>query len=580
MSNENNKMQVDIENLFKQNANDLSSIKELYRKLKEIEDKISQIKYIDTTLSKKLQKDYEKLKKQITDENFQLQINSKIDNVKTELKAQLNAEINEVDLQLSKKANLEDLGQPTQEQVNNWLNSNPQATTTVVDNSITDRKINNKSELFKLTEVIKENCIDNETSNAEYLIGSEDKGATSGVYGVHGFCIPFICNDEIKEYDSFIIKNIEVDNTEDIVLTFGIRKYATEKYDNDLGEDLYTLNKTINLSGETSIKIDLENDTWSKLDNSSVYMFVVYAKSKDGSSFIQLNQHYTTIENKTDNIFNVDFNEYTPQGLQKRVIGSTEYVLQMKYMDNTAPFVGFIKKGESTYNYNKIFINKKSEPLKGKKIAFLGDSLTWGFNGAVAWEQVEKPISVLVAELTGATCINYGISGSTLSGDGSTTDKTDGHILGINPMNLRIKNIDNVDAIFCMGGTNDFATDRKVPVGRMEDTNNLTFYGGLDTIIKHIGNEKPRIKLIIGTPPRRAEETANMYGNTLIDYVNAVKEKCKYYSINCVDLYNKGNWLYRSSKWREIYSPDGLHGTQELYNNYAILIANELIKIL
>ena len=351
MSNENNKVQVDIENLFKQNGNDLSSIKELYRKLKEIEDRITQIKYIDTTLTKKLQKDYEKLKKQITDENFQLQINSKIDNVKTELKAQLNAEINEVDLQLSKKANLEDLGQPTQEQVNNWLDSNPQATTTVVDNSITDRKINNKSELYKLTEVIKENCIDSEISNVEYLIGSRDEGATSGAYGVHGFCIPFICNDKIKEYDSFIIKNIEVDTAEDIVLTFGIRKYATGKYDNDLGENLYTLNKTINLSGETSIKIDLENDTWSKLVNSSVYMFVVYAKSKDGSSFIQLNQHYTTIENKTDDIFNVNFNNYKPQGLQKRVIGSTEYVLQLNYMDNATPFVGFIKKGESNYNY-------------------------------------------------------------------------------------------------------------------------------------------------------------------------------------------------------------------------------------
>ena len=38
MSNKNNKMQVDIDNLFKQNVNDLSSIKELYTKLKEVED--------------------------------------------------------------------------------------------------------------------------------------------------------------------------------------------------------------------------------------------------------------------------------------------------------------------------------------------------------------------------------------------------------------------------------------------------------------------------------------------------------------------------------------------------------------
>ena len=36
-----NKHEVDIDTLFKQNENDLVSIKELYRKLKEIEKKIS-----------------------------------------------------------------------------------------------------------------------------------------------------------------------------------------------------------------------------------------------------------------------------------------------------------------------------------------------------------------------------------------------------------------------------------------------------------------------------------------------------------------------------------------------------------
>ena len=79
MTKENNKMQVDIENLFKQNVNDLSSIKELYRKLKEVEEKISQIKYIDSTLAYKLKKEYEKLKKIILDENVQVQLDNKID---------------------------------------------------------------------------------------------------------------------------------------------------------------------------------------------------------------------------------------------------------------------------------------------------------------------------------------------------------------------------------------------------------------------------------------------------------------------------------------------------------------------
>ena len=79
MTKENNKMQVDIENLFKQNVNDLSSIKELYRKLKEVEEKILQIKYIDSALTKKLKKEYEKLKKIILDENIQIELNNKIE---------------------------------------------------------------------------------------------------------------------------------------------------------------------------------------------------------------------------------------------------------------------------------------------------------------------------------------------------------------------------------------------------------------------------------------------------------------------------------------------------------------------
>ena len=85
MSNENNKMQVDIENLFKQNVNDLSAIKELYRKLKEVEEKFSQIKYIDSTLANKLKKDYEKLKKIILDENAQATLSNDIEKVETKL---------------------------------------------------------------------------------------------------------------------------------------------------------------------------------------------------------------------------------------------------------------------------------------------------------------------------------------------------------------------------------------------------------------------------------------------------------------------------------------------------------------
>ena len=57
-----NSQQVDIENLFKQNELDLCSIKELYRKIEEMEKEISQIKYINEVLNDKLRKEIESLK--------------------------------------------------------------------------------------------------------------------------------------------------------------------------------------------------------------------------------------------------------------------------------------------------------------------------------------------------------------------------------------------------------------------------------------------------------------------------------------------------------------------------------------
>ena len=80
-----NKHEIDIDNLFKQNVNDLSAIKELYRKLQDIENKISQIKYIDTALANKLKKEYEKLKKIFLDENIQAKLTNDIKTINSHL---------------------------------------------------------------------------------------------------------------------------------------------------------------------------------------------------------------------------------------------------------------------------------------------------------------------------------------------------------------------------------------------------------------------------------------------------------------------------------------------------------------
>ena len=66
-----NSQQVDIENLKKQNELDLCSIKELYRKIDEIEEKIRQKKITDSALADMFKKEIESLKKLIQNETSQ-----------------------------------------------------------------------------------------------------------------------------------------------------------------------------------------------------------------------------------------------------------------------------------------------------------------------------------------------------------------------------------------------------------------------------------------------------------------------------------------------------------------------------
>ena len=66
-----NKHEVEIDNLFKQNEFDLCSIKELYRKIDEIEEKIRQKKIADNALADMFKKEIESLKKLIQTENTQ-----------------------------------------------------------------------------------------------------------------------------------------------------------------------------------------------------------------------------------------------------------------------------------------------------------------------------------------------------------------------------------------------------------------------------------------------------------------------------------------------------------------------------
>ena len=142
MPKENNKMQVDIDTLKKQNVNDLLSIKELYKRIEDLAEKTTQIKYIDNTLVKKIKKEYENLKKIILDENVQIKISNDIKTINSQMDTKANksdietinshldtkankSDIETINLHLDTKANKDDI-----ETINSHLDTNTQENST------------------------------------------------------------------------------------------------------------------------------------------------------------------------------------------------------------------------------------------------------------------------------------------------------------------------------------------------------------------------------------------------------------------------------------------------------------------
>ena len=107
-------------------------------------------------------------------------------------------------------------------------------------------------------------------------------------------------------------------------------------------------------------------------------------------------------------------------------------------------------------------------------------------------------------------------------------------------MNSRISNLDtSADYNIVFGGINDATADRKVPLGVLGDTTNLTFYGSLDIIAKYMLEHFTTKKNAFITPPRNQNENNNNpFGVKVKDYVNAVIEVANKYGIPVLDMYN------------------------------------------
>ena len=212
---------------------------------------------------------------------------------------------------------------------------------------------------------------------------------------------------------------------------------------------------------------------------------------------------------------------------------------------------------------------------KGKKVAFLGDSMTQKRknDNTVYWEYL--------ADLLGIEPFVYGISGHQWDG-----------IYG-QAVKLKKEKGTDVDAIFIFAGTNDY--NHGIPLGEFfretqKETNHngnqvvrkfrepvitdSTFCGRINTVMDFLKSNYPDQQIIIFTPIHRGfaqfsesniqpeESFSNAQGLYLDSYVITLKKAASIWAVPLIDLYSASG-LYplqdSFSKYFENAETDMLH---------------------
>lgn len=201
---------------------------------------------------------------------------------------------------------------------------------------------------------------------------------------------------------------------------------------------------------------------------------------------------------------------------------------------------------------------------KGKKVAFLGDSIT----------QYAEYVNAY-ASLTGCEALNYGISATHMaSRNNSDTNAFDKRY---NKMPSR------VDMVVVFGGTNDFGHTNTAEFGEFSDgpkVGKYSFYAGLHRLFKGLQNRYSNIPVVIMLPLHHGTEidcpeyvingttitegTNPTTGKTFREYVNAIREVAAYYSFIVLDAYSYSNLspMTEIGSGSSGFFQDGLHLNQ------------------
>ena len=202
---------------------------------------------------------------------------------------------------------------------------------------------------------------------------------------------------------------------------------------------------------------------------------------------------------------------------------------------------------------------------------FVGDSITYGHGTTLIYYNVLKDLLAL------KTVTGMGVGGSCFS------TKSD-YGTANSPLVTRYQNIPDADLIVVFMGTNDYG--HETPMGTIEDTTDVSFYGAVNVVVKGIVEAHPTSRIVFCTPLHRYgfgtskllgtaftyDHIKNGQDHTLKDYVDALKEVCERYSIPVIDLFSQSGLNPSISQIKDLYFPDGLHPNEAGHTKLAHLM--------
>ena len=214
--------------------------------------------------------------------------------------------------------------------------------------------------------------------------------------------------------------------------------------------------------------------------------------------------------------------------------------------------------------------------LKGKKVNFLGDSITEGV-GTSAPENRYVDVCARLIELGEAR--NYGISGTRFAKQYKPTadnPRFDLDFCG------RVEEMDaDADLIVVFGGTNDFGHG-DARFGHWGDKTNDTFFGALYTLSVDLINKYPTARILFFTPLHRSTKPEPRFKGdgywSLDDYAAAIRQNAAYFAFPVLDLRTQSGIQPSIPVIKEKFTTDGLHpndaGHERLFRMIDRFIAN------